>query len=85
MEKIYLSYLLKKRFRIYRPAWLLNYGKPLFAEYLKAYDEASKYPWIIHYVGSAKPWQSEEVSYAKIWWEYAKMITNVLVQRCMAR
>lgn len=50
--------------------WLNDKDFP--AKYLTAYKTAAENPHIIHYLTSAKPWQTPEKAMSKYFWHYAR-------------
>ena len=47
-------------------------AETLNKEYIKNYEDARSNPFIIHYAGPAKPWNSPHIEKADIWWSYAR-------------
>jgi len=64
---------MKWNYQVYdqeRKNWNLKRLMPV--KTLRAYCEAEKNPYVVHYSGAIKPWFNPDKEFADLWWQYAR-------------
>lgn len=49
-----------------------HFADTIFSQYLKEFNQAQNEPYIIHYTGLEKPWNSPQIRWADEFWKYDK-------------